>query len=86
MCVSGVTCLVAFIICLLFAQNSGVYWVTLFDNFAGSVPLLTIGLCEMIAVVYIYGIDRFVKYRDNDFSKLFVYINTQQYASLKLHP
>uniref|UniRef100_A0AAQ4RRH0 Transporter n=1 Tax=Gasterosteus aculeatus aculeatus TaxID=481459 RepID=A0AAQ4RRH0_GASAC len=54
-----VTCAVAFIICILFAQNSGIYWVTLFDNFAGSVPLLTIGLFEMIAVVYIYGIDRF---------------------------
>ncbi|XP_059205536.1 sodium-dependent neutral amino acid transporter B(0)AT1-like [Centropristis striata] len=56
---TGVTCAVAFIICLLFAQNSGIYWVTLFDNFAGSVPLLVIGLVEMIAVVYIYGIDRF---------------------------
>ncbi|KAK5855343.1 hypothetical protein PBY51_005447 [Eleginops maclovinus] len=56
---TGITCAVAFIICLLFAQNSGIYWVTLFDNFAGSVPLLTIGLFEMIAVVYIYGIDRF---------------------------
>uniref|UniRef100_A0A8C4NK07 Solute carrier family 6 member 19 n=1 Tax=Dicentrarchus labrax TaxID=13489 RepID=A0A8C4NK07_DICLA len=56
---TGVTCVVAFIICLLFAQNSGIYWVTLFDTFAGSVPLLTIGLFEMIAVVYIYGIDRF---------------------------
>uniref|UniRef100_A0A8C2WQG6 Transporter n=1 Tax=Cyclopterus lumpus TaxID=8103 RepID=A0A8C2WQG6_CYCLU len=56
---TGVTCAVAFIICLLFAQHSGLYWVTLFDNFAGSVPLLTIGLFEMIAVVYIYGIDRF---------------------------
>uniref|UniRef100_A0AAQ4Q2J1 Transporter n=1 Tax=Gasterosteus aculeatus aculeatus TaxID=481459 RepID=A0AAQ4Q2J1_GASAC len=56
---TGVTCAVAFIICILFAQNSGIYWVTLFDNFAGSVPLLTIGLFEMIAVVYIYGIDRF---------------------------
>uniref|UniRef100_A0A669E325 Transporter n=1 Tax=Oreochromis niloticus TaxID=8128 RepID=A0A669E325_ORENI len=55
----GVTCFVSFIICLLFAQPSGIYWVTLFDNFAGSVPLLTIGLFEMIAVVYIYGIDRF---------------------------
>ncbi|XP_068567036.1 sodium-dependent neutral amino acid transporter B(0)AT1-like [Cebidichthys violaceus] len=55
---TGVTCAVAFIICLLFAQHSGLYWVTLFDNFAGSVPLLTIGLFEMIAVVYIYGIDR----------------------------
>ncbi|XP_041868335.1 sodium-dependent neutral amino acid transporter B(0)AT1-like [Melanotaenia boesemani] len=57
--VTGVTCLVSFIICLLFAQNSGLYWVTLFDNFAGSVPLLTIALFELIAVVYIYGIDRF---------------------------
>lgn len=59
-CVSGITCFVAFIITLLFAQRSGLYWVTLFDNFAGSIPLLTIGFFEMIAVVYIYGIDRFV--------------------------
>uniref|UniRef100_A0A4W6FT85 Transporter n=1 Tax=Lates calcarifer TaxID=8187 RepID=A0A4W6FT85_LATCA len=56
---TGTTCVVSFIICLLFAQQSGLYWVTLFDSFAGSVPLLTIGLFEMIAVVYIYGIDRF---------------------------
>ncbi|XP_056254536.1 sodium-dependent neutral amino acid transporter B(0)AT1-like [Seriola aureovittata] len=56
---TGTTCVVAFLISLLFAQHSGLYWVTLFDNFAGSVPLLTIGLFEMIAVVYIYGIDRF---------------------------
>lgn len=58
LCVSGVTCAIAYIISLLFAQQSGLYWVTLFDNFAGSVPLLTFGLFEMIAVVYIYGIDR----------------------------
>ncbi|XP_054620657.1 sodium-dependent neutral amino acid transporter B(0)AT1-like [Dunckerocampus dactyliophorus] len=56
---TGVTCLVAFIISLLFAQNSGMYWLALFDKFAGSVPLLTVGFFEMIAVVYIYGIDRF---------------------------
>ncbi|XP_040909073.1 sodium-dependent neutral amino acid transporter B(0)AT1-like [Toxotes jaculatrix] len=58
---TGTTCVVAFIISLLFAQHSGLYWVTLFDNFAGSVPLLTIGLFELIAVVHIYGIDRFNK-------------------------
>ncbi|XP_034560958.1 sodium-dependent neutral amino acid transporter B(0)AT1-like [Notolabrus celidotus] len=57
--VTGITCVVAFILSLIFAQNSGIYWVTLFDNFAGSVPLLTIGFIEMIAVAYIYGIDRF---------------------------
>lgn len=60
MFISGTTCAVAFIISLLFAQHSGIYWVTLFDNFAGSVPLLTTGLFEMLAVVYIYGIDRLV--------------------------
>lgn len=57
-CFSRITCLVTFIITLLFAQNSGLYWVALFDNFAGSIPLLTTGLSEMIAVIYIYGIDR----------------------------
>ncbi|XP_004074449.1 sodium-dependent neutral amino acid transporter B(0)AT1 [Oryzias latipes] len=56
---TGLTCVVSFIISLLFAQRSGIHWVALFDNFAGSIPLLTIGLFEMIAVVYIYGIDRF---------------------------
>ncbi|XP_020788316.2 sodium-dependent neutral amino acid transporter B(0)AT1-like [Boleophthalmus pectinirostris] len=56
---SAVTCGVAFVLTLLFAQHSGFYWVTLFDNFAGSVPLLCIGFFEMIAVVYIYGIERF---------------------------
>ncbi|KAM8840980.1 sodium-dependent neutral amino acid transporter B(0)AT1-like isoform 2-T2 [Spinachia spinachia] len=56
---TGITCIAAFLVCFLFTLHSGIYWVTLFDNFAGSVPLLTIGLFEMIAVVYIYGIDRF---------------------------
>ncbi|KAM9340287.1 sodium-dependent neutral amino acid transporter B(0)AT1-like [Symphorus nematophorus] len=56
---TGVTCVICFLISLLFTQRSGIYWVTLFDNFAGSVPLLTIALFEMIAIVYIYGIDRF---------------------------
>lgn len=57
--VTVITFLVAFIITLLFAQHSGFYWVTLFDNFAGSVPLLCIGLFEIVTVVYIYGVDRF---------------------------
>ncbi|XP_056154177.1 sodium-dependent neutral amino acid transporter B(0)AT1-like [Lampris incognitus] len=58
---TGITCVVAFLIALLFAQRSGSYWLVLFDSFAGSIPLLTIAFFEMIAVVYIYGIDRFNK-------------------------
>ncbi|XP_060948875.1 sodium-dependent neutral amino acid transporter B(0)AT1-like [Limanda limanda] len=57
----GLTCLGSLLLGLIFAQRSGNYWLALFDSFAGSIPLLVIGLCEMISVVYIYGIDRFNK-------------------------
>lgn len=57
----ALTCLISFGLGLIFALRSGNYWLALFDNFAGSIPLLVIGFCEMIAVVYIYGIDRFNK-------------------------
>lgn len=57
----GLTCLVSFAIGIIFAQGSGNYWLALFDNYAGSIPLLVIGFCEMIAVIYIYGVDRFNK-------------------------
>uniref|UniRef100_A0A3B3QIH0 Transporter n=1 Tax=Paramormyrops kingsleyae TaxID=1676925 RepID=A0A3B3QIH0_9TELE len=56
---TGLTCLVSFIIAVIFVQRSGNYWLALFDSFAGSIPLLIIAFCEMVSVVYIYGIDRF---------------------------
>ncbi|XP_061597003.1 sodium-dependent neutral amino acid transporter B(0)AT1-like [Cololabis saira] len=55
----GLTCLVSCLLGFIFTQGSGSYWLALFDNFAGSIPLLVIGFCEMFAVVYVYGIDRF---------------------------
>ncbi|KAJ8354408.1 hypothetical protein SKAU_G00219750 [Synaphobranchus kaupii] len=39
--------------------KSGNYWLTLFDGYAGSIPLLIIAFCETVGVVYVYGIDRF---------------------------
>uniref|UniRef100_A0A671RLL8 Transporter n=1 Tax=Sinocyclocheilus anshuiensis TaxID=1608454 RepID=A0A671RLL8_9TELE len=56
---TGLTCVVSFVAALVFVQSSGNYWLALFDGFAGSIPLLVIALCEIIAVVYVYGIDRF---------------------------
>ncbi|XP_067111541.1 sodium-dependent neutral amino acid transporter B(0)AT1-like [Osmerus mordax] len=56
-----IVCVVAFVIALLFTQRSGNYWLAFFDNFAGSIPLLTIAFFEMFIVVYVYGIDRFNK-------------------------
>uniref|UniRef100_A0A3Q3XG24 Transporter n=1 Tax=Mola mola TaxID=94237 RepID=A0A3Q3XG24_MOLML len=57
----GLTCFISFALGLIFAMRSGNYWLALFDNFAGSIPLLVIGFSEMFSVIYIYGIDRFNK-------------------------
>lgn len=54
-CLEGIVCLVSFLVALIVSQRSGDYWLALFDSFAGSVPLLIIAFCEMIAVAYIYG-------------------------------
>uniref|UniRef100_A0A8C1BGR8 Transporter n=1 Tax=Cyprinus carpio carpio TaxID=630221 RepID=A0A8C1BGR8_CYPCA len=56
---TGLVCFVSFGLAIIFAQGSGDYWLALFDGFAGSIPLLIIAFCEMMAVSYIYGIDRF---------------------------
>uniref|UniRef100_A0A8B9HMJ5 Transporter n=1 Tax=Astyanax mexicanus TaxID=7994 RepID=A0A8B9HMJ5_ASTMX len=56
---TGVTCLISCLIALIFVQSSGNYWLALFDGFAASIPLLVIAFCEIFAVVYVYGIDRF---------------------------
>ncbi|KAL8194218.1 UNVERIFIED_CONTAM: hypothetical protein K2H54_005296 [Gekko kuhli] len=57
--VTGLICIVSFLVAIIFVLRSGNYWLALFDNFAGSIPLLIIAFCEMFSVVYIYGIDRF---------------------------
>ncbi|XP_072268151.1 sodium-dependent neutral amino acid transporter B(0)AT1 [Pyxicephalus adspersus] len=57
--VTGTICVVSFLIALIFVLESGNYWLALFDGYAGSIPLLIIAFCEMVSVVYIYGIDRF---------------------------
>lgn len=51
-------CLVSYLIAFVFTLNSGQYWLTLLDSYAGSIPLLIIAFCEMFAVVYVYGVDR----------------------------
>ncbi|KAM6974782.1 sodium-dependent neutral amino acid transporter B(0)AT1 isoform 3-T3 [Tautogolabrus adspersus] len=57
--VTGIVCFVSFLIALIFALQSGDYWLALFDSYAGSIPLLIIAFCEMTGVVFLYGIDRF---------------------------
>lgn len=54
----GLICLGSYLIAFIFTLNSGQYWLTLLDSYAGSIPLLIIAFCEMFAVVYVYGVDR----------------------------
>ncbi|KAM4875189.1 sodium-dependent neutral amino acid transporter B(0)AT1-like [Thomomys bottae] len=56
---TGIICLVTYLIAFIFSLNSGQYWVSLLDQYAGSIPLLIVAFSEMFSVVYIYGIDRF---------------------------
>lgn len=55
---TGITCMFCCLVGLIFIQGSGNYWLSLFDTYGGSIPLLIVAFCEMVSVVYIYGIDR----------------------------
>uniref|UniRef100_A0A8C5SM62 Sodium-dependent neutral amino acid transporter B(0)AT2 n=1 Tax=Laticauda laticaudata TaxID=8630 RepID=A0A8C5SM62_LATLA len=54
-------CLLAFCIGLIFVQRSGNYFVTMFDDYSATLPLLIVVILENIAMSYIYGIDKFME-------------------------
>uniref|UniRef100_A0AAQ5X8Q4 Transporter n=1 Tax=Amphiprion ocellaris TaxID=80972 RepID=A0AAQ5X8Q4_AMPOC len=57
--ITGVICALCCLVGLIFVLGSGNYWLSLFDTYGASIALLVVAFCEMISVVYIYGIDRF---------------------------
>uniref|UniRef100_T1J4W5 Transporter n=1 Tax=Strigamia maritima TaxID=126957 RepID=T1J4W5_STRMM len=57
--VSGIICIISFLIGLIFCTGAGEYWVTVFDNYAGSMGLLMIAFFEVIGVIYVYGCRKF---------------------------
>ncbi|XP_028305470.1 sodium-dependent neutral amino acid transporter B(0)AT2 [Gouania willdenowi] len=52
-------CLLAFSIGLLFVQRSGNYFVTMFDDYSATLPLLIVVVLENVAIAWFYGIDKF---------------------------
>ncbi|NXW03510.1 S6A18 protein, partial [Fregetta grallaria] len=58
---SGIICLICFLVALCFTLGSGSYWIDIFDSYAGSLPLLVIAFFEVIGVAYVYKIKRFSK-------------------------
>lgn len=53
-------CVLAFSIGLLFVQRSGNYFVTMFDDYSATLPLLIVVILENVAIAWLYGIDKYV--------------------------
>ena len=56
----GVVCVIAYIIGLIFCQRSGVYWLEVFNEYSGTIPLLTIAFFEVVGVAWVYVVEKYV--------------------------
>ncbi|XP_067332841.1 sodium-dependent neutral amino acid transporter B(0)AT2 isoform X2 [Channa argus] len=54
------SCALGFMIGLLFTQRSGNYFVTMFDDYSATLPLVIVVIFETISVAWVYGTDRFM--------------------------
>lgn len=54
----GILCICFFFVSIPFILGNGIYLFQLFDQFAGSIPLLLIGFFEFIAVGWVCGVNR----------------------------
>jgi len=57
----GGFCGFSFLLGLPFGLRSGLYLVDLFDNFSANFPLMMVAFFEVIAISWVYGINRFCK-------------------------
>ncbi|XP_028264234.1 sodium-dependent neutral amino acid transporter B(0)AT2-like [Parambassis ranga] len=54
------SCIIGFVIGLLFTQRCGNYFVTMFDDYSATVPLIIVVVFETFSVSWLYGADRFL--------------------------
>ncbi|KAK9701506.1 Sodium:neurotransmitter symporter family [Popillia japonica] len=57
--ITACVCVICFFVGLLFCTGAGEYWLKMFDSFAGTIGLVVVALTEMIAVIFIYGHEKF---------------------------
>ncbi|XP_015237892.1 PREDICTED: sodium-dependent neutral amino acid transporter B(0)AT2-like isoform X1 [Cyprinodon variegatus] len=55
-----VSCVIGFMIGLLFTQRCGNYFVTMFDDYSATLPLIIVVVFETFSVSWLYGADRFL--------------------------
>eukprot|EP00912_Choanoflagellata_sp_UC4_P000265 UC4_evm2s166 len=58
--ITGGLCLISFLFSILFVCQAGQYYFELFDIYTGTLPLLVIGFFELVAVGWVYGVDRLI--------------------------
>nr|XP_046233087.1 sodium-dependent neutral amino acid transporter B(0)AT2-like [Scatophagus argus]XP_046233088.1 sodium-dependent neutral amino acid transporter B(0)AT2-like [Scatophagus argus] len=54
------SCIIGFLIGLLFAQRCGNYFVMMFDDYSATLPLIIVVVFETFSVSWLYGADRFL--------------------------
>ncbi|XP_034046911.1 sodium-dependent neutral amino acid transporter B(0)AT2 [Thalassophryne amazonica] len=54
------SCALGFLIGLLFTNRAGNYFVTMFDDYSATLPLVIVVVFETISVAWVYGTDRFL--------------------------
>lgn len=52
------SCITGFLIGLLFTQRCGNYFVTMFDDYSATLPLIIVVVFETFSVAWLYGADR----------------------------
>ena len=59
--VTMILCCLFFLLGLPMMTRSGIYWVVLLDDYAGSWGLIFIAIVEVVSVSWFYGVDRFIE-------------------------
>lgn len=52
------SCIIGFVIGLLFTQRCGNYFVMMFDDYSATLPLIIVVVFETFSVSWLYGADR----------------------------
>ena len=63
------SCLVAFLLGILFVTNAGLYYLDIVDHFVTNYVLLLVGIFESIAIGWIYGADKLREYINKNAKK-----------------
>lgn len=58
--VTVLSCVIAFLLGLLFTQRCGNYFVMMFDDYSATLPLIIVVVFETVSVAWVYGADRFL--------------------------